>query len=383
MRYVRRALTLAPNLAHAFAVAGFVQQCGRESEANFRKAIVLDPSDAEAWMWLGNCLTGENRLNDALAAYGHAVQIEPLWFTPMYNKLDTLEGLADQRGLVAEVRRAEATGDPLLTLRARQHFGFVTGRVADAVRNGIEIHRRFPDQQRKGDMAQPLMTMGFIEEVRVMFALPEADTEPYRGRPFPPQELRRRYPAPADFWRDDDTPLINGRLLSKHGRLGEWVGWYKAAFRNADDYYAAVAWQSWELFADQAPNVAALLRSGGEAALAQQIVDRDENVIAPLLRNGPANWQMAWRVAQLRAVEGRDDQAVAMLRRAVNTGFLPSGGFFTRDIADEPSFARLTTRRDFQAVRAQILNHIAAERRQITPAMLASAGLEQARPGPH
>ena len=373
--YVRRALTLAPNLAHAYAVAGFVAGCGRESEVNFRKAIALDPSDAEAWMWLGNCLTGENRLNDALAAYARAVQIEPLWFTSMYNKMDTLAGLANQRGLAAEVRRAEATGDPLLTLRAWQHFGSLTGRVADAVRSGIEIHRRFPDQERKGDMAQPLMTIGFIDEIRVMFDLPAAEAGPYRGVPFSREELRKRYPNAVDFWRDDDTPLINGRLLSRQGRLGEWVGWYKAAFRNADDYYSAVAWESWELFADQAPSVAALLRSGGEDVLAQQIVDRDEAVIAPLLRNGPANWQMAWRVAQLRAVEGRDDEAVAMLRRAVSTGFLPSGGFFARDIAEEPSFSRLTSRRDFQNVRTDILNRIAIQRRQVSPAMLARAGL--------
>jgi serine/threonine-protein kinase len=376
LRYVHRALTLAPNLAHAYAVAGFVGGCGRDSEANFRKAIALDPSDAEAWMWLGNCMSGENRLKDSLVAYARAVQIEPLWFTSMYNKMDTLAALADQRGLAIEVRRAEATGDPLLSLRARQNFGSVTGRVADAVRNGIEIHRRFPDQERKGDMAQALMTMGFIEEVRAMFDLPQAETEPYRGIPFSAADLRKRHPIPADFWRDDDTPMIHGRLLARNGRLGEWVGWYKAAFRNVDEYYSTVAWESWELFADQAPNVAALLRSAGEDALARPIVDKDEAIIAPLLRNGPANWQMAWRVAQLRAVEGRDNEAMVMLRRAVNTGFLPTGGFFARDIAEEPSFARLTNRADFQAVRRDILNRIANQRRQITFEMLSRAGLE-------
>jgi len=379
LRYVHRALTLAPNLAHAYAVAGFVGGCGRDSEANFRKAIALDPSDAEAWMWLGNCMNSENRLNAALAAHSRAVQIEPLWFTSMYNKMDVLAGLADSRGLAAEVRRAESTGDPLISLRARSHAAFLTGQVAESLRTETEIQRRFPDQLRKGDLADPLMTMGYLEEVRALFGLPESETAPYRGIPPSPEDLRKRYGDPVDFWRDDDAPLTYGRLLSKHGRLKEYVGWYKAAFHNADEYYSAVTWLNWALFADQAPNVAALLRAGGENALAQQIIEKDEALIAPLLRNGPANWQMAWRVGQLRAVEGRDSEAMAMLRRAVNTGFLPTGGYFSRDIVEEPSFARLVKRADFQAIRAQILNHIAGERRQITPAMLSGAGLERAQ----
>ena len=376
LSYVQRALMLAPNLAHAYAVAGFVRPCGRESEGNFRKAIALDPNDAEAWMWLGNCLTGENRLKDASAAYDRAVQIEPLWFTSMYNKMDSLAGLADAQGLNAEVRRAESTGDALIALRARGHAAFLAGRIAESLRNEIEIHRRFPDQERKVDLADPLMTMGYLEEVRALFGLSETDTAPYRGIPPSPQELRKLYPNPVDFWRGGDAPLTFGRLLSKHGRLKEYVGWYKAAFHNAGEYYSAVAWLDWSLFADQAPNVAALLRAGGENALAQQIIDRDEALFAPLLRNGPANWQMAWRVAQLRAVEGRDDDAIAMLRRSVDTGWLPTGGFFSRDIAEEPCFARLTNRPDFQTLRARILKRIASERRQITPAMLARAGLE-------
>ena len=375
LRYVQRALTLAPNLAHAYAVAGFVQDCGREAEADFRKAIALDPSDAEAWMWLGNCLNGENRLEDALTAHSRAVQIEPLWFNTMYNKMDNLAELADVQGLAAEVRRAEATGDPLIILQARSHAAYLSGRMADAFRGNIEIHRRFPDQERKGDMAPMLMTMGLVDEVRALFGLPASALEPYLGKSPSPQELRKHYPNPRDFWLDDDSPLIYGRLVRRDGRLGEYAGWYKRAFHNADEYYSVVAWQSWELFADQAPDVAAMLREAGENALAQQIVDKDEAVIAPLIRAGPANWQLAWRVAQLRAVEGRDDEAVSMARRAVDTGWLPTGGFFSRDIAEEPCFSRLTNRPDFQQLRARVLNRIQQERRQVTPAMLAQAGL--------
>lgn len=375
LRYVQRALTLAPNLAHAYAVAGFVQDCGLEAEADFRKAISLDPSDAEAWMWLGNCLNGENRLRDAAAAYAMAVQIEPLWFNTMYNKMDNLAELADSQGLRTEVTRAEATGDPFITFQARAHAAYLSGRMADALRNLIEIHRRFPDQERKGDMAPLLMTMGFIDELRALFGFPPSVIQPYRGIAPSPQELKKHYPHPTDLWLDDDAPLTYGRLLRKNGRLSEYADWYKNAFHNADEYYSAVAWQTSQLFTDQAPDVAEILREAGENRLAQEIIDKDEAVIAPLIRNGPANWQLAWRVGMLRAVEGRDDEAVIMARRAIDTGWLPTGGFFSRDIADEPCFARLTKRPDFQQLRVRILDRIQQERRQITPAMLGEAGL--------
>ncbi|HEX4799684.1 MAG TPA: TIR domain-containing protein [Sphingomicrobium sp.] len=372
--YVDRALTLAPNLAHAHAVLGFLD-CSPESQSELRHSIALDPNEVEGWMWLGNCLGSENRVKDALAAHSRAVEIEPLWFTSMYNKMDDLEANNDRQGIFAELHRAEATGDALLTLRARGHAAWLTGQIAEAARNEFEIRRRFPDQVRIIDLSEILMTLGFIDETAALLKVPASETKPYRGIPLPAQELRKRYPVSVDFWNDEEAPLLYGRLLSRNGRLAEYVGWYKSAFRNADDYYASTAWAGWERFVDQGPNVAANLRAAGETELAQQIIDKEESLVAPLLRNGPANWQMAWRIAMLRAVEGRDDEAVAALRRAIGQGWLPNRFEFSTDLAEEPCFARLSSRPDFQAIRQYVLHHIAEQRRQITPAMLANAGL--------
>jgi tetratricopeptide (TPR) repeat protein len=373
--YARRALTLAPNLAHAHAAVAFVEDLSTESEPELRRAVALDPSDVEAWMWLGNCLALQNRLKDAVQTYDRATEIEPLWFTSMYNKMDTLARLNDWRGIAAELRRAEATGDPYLILRAREHFAWLTGRIALEARYEFEIRRRFPDQKTQFDAADILNQLGYVEEAAAVYGAPASEAAPYKGAPLPAQMLERRYRDPLDFWHDADTPNLYGRLLPKNGRLAEYVRYYKAAFRTADEFYSAVAWSSWEQFADAAPNAAANLRAAGEPALAQEIVDKDEAVIAPLLRNGPANRQLAYNLAQLRAVEGRDDEAMMLLRRAMDQHWLPDRTFFAVDIADEPSFANLSRRADFQAIRRQVLAHVEDERRQVTPAMLASAGL--------
>lgn len=372
--YARRALELAPNLAHAHAVLGEVQDASPEMEGEFRRAVALDPNDVEAWMWLGNCLHLQNRLREALQAHGRAVDIEPLWFTAMYNKMDDYAQLGDQPGLIAELRRAERTGDPYLTLRAREHVAALTGRIAQAAQDELEIRRRFPDQVARFDIVEILMRLGFVDDVPALFNLPASEVGPYKGMPFSEQQLRNRYADPLDFWRDDDAPMLYARLLAKNGRLREYVGYYKRAFSDADQFYGAIAQEGSLRFLDLAPNAAALLRTAGEGALAQQIIDKEEAVVAPLLRNAPPNWEMAWHVAQLRAAEGRDDEAMAMLRKSIGQGWLPDRAHFAVDIADEPCFGRFVGRADFQAVRNSILAHVASERRKITPALL-QAGL--------
>lgn len=364
---IRRAITLAPNLAHAYAVRGFIQASAPEAEGDLRKAIALDPNDYEARMWLGNWFGSQNRTREALAAHSQAVEIEPLWFNSMFNKMDDLARLNDRRGLFAELHRAESMGDPYLTLRAREHAAFLTGQIAAEAQAEFEIRRRFPDKARMIDIAETLLRLGLVDETRRFLDMPESEVAPYKGTPFSPQELHKRYPDPVEFWQADDEPYVDGRLLPKHGRLAEYVGYYKRAFRNADDFYSAVAWGDWGQFADLASNVAANLHAAGENALAQQVVDKDEFIIAPRLRNGAAYRELGWRLAQLRAVEGRDDEAIAALRRVIDHGWLPDGVYFASDIADEPCFAHLANRADFQAIRQRILTHIEQERRALGP----------------
>jgi TolB-like protein/Tfp pilus assembly protein PilF len=374
--YARRALTLAPNLAHAHAALAFAQDFQPESEGELRRAVALDPSDAEAWMWLGNCLVLQNRLKEALEAHARAVEIEPLWHISMYNKMDNLGRLDDRQGIAAELRRAETTGDPYLALRAREHTAYLMGQIAAQMRYEFEVRRRFPDRKTRFEVADVLMQLGYVDEGVAIYDFSPAEAAPYKGRPISSDALRRRYRKPVDFWLDGDTPNIYGRLLPKNGRLAEYVGLYKAAFQNADDFYSTIAWASWEQFADAAPTAAANLRKAGENVLAQQVIDKEESIIAPLLRNGPANRELAWNLAQLRAVEGRDDEAMSLLRRAIDQGWLPDRIKFAIDIAEEPAFAILLNRSDFQAVRRRIIAHIEDQRRQITPAMLAEAGVE-------
>jgi tetratricopeptide (TPR) repeat protein len=45
--------------------------------ADFRKALTLDPKDADAWLWLGIALRKQNKNGDARQAFAKSVELNP------------------------------------------------------------------------------------------------------------------------------------------------------------------------------------------------------------------------------------------------------------------------------------------------------------------
>ena len=76
----RRALALAPGDAHALiAAAGLARVLGRLDEGLelMRKAVALDPLSARTHRQLGMCLVFAERFDDAAAAFGVALDLNP------------------------------------------------------------------------------------------------------------------------------------------------------------------------------------------------------------------------------------------------------------------------------------------------------------------
>jgi TolB-like protein len=369
---IERALTLAPNLAKAHAVRGFILVSGPQAEQAFHRALELDPSDVEAWMWLGNSYLADNRVRQALEAHSRAVELDPLWFSSMYNKMNDLAQLGDSNGLAAELRRVERTGDAHLTLVARAHVAYLTGHPGTQGRVLAELRRAYPDEPHKRDVEGVLLLLGYIDEAARIAEWPPLITAEFKGTPEPAATLRSRFPDPVQFWQADDhidAPAMRlARLLPRHGRLAEYIGYYKAAFQNPDEFYTAVDWAGAGIrFLRVAPNAAINLRAGGLTKDADAILQKAEAIIEPQVRNGPVSNELLVWLAQLRAAEGRDDEAMARLGQAVAGGWLPDRAYYAADIAEEPCFARLMGRADFQAVRRRIFARYEEERRALGP----------------
>ena len=373
--YLKRALELAPNLAHAHAALSMVQNFPPELDGELRKAVQLDPSDVEAWGWLGSALQDRNRLPEALAARNRVVELEPLWYWAVANKIGTLGMLRDWKGIDAEIARIEKVGDPVTIAKAQMMAANMTHRPGDELRILLQLRAAHPEEAAWIDnhAFDALMQLGFVDEAMIAWHQPLWAAQDYKGDPLSAAVIRRELPKPLDIWTDgDDAIALYGRLLPKHGRSKEYLGFYDAAFRSPEELF-----ELWDLnvgtFVDTAPTLAANLRAAGRNDEADKILRHAEDLMQPSLKNGPPTVYDLVSLAYLRGAQGRDDEAVSLLGKVVSEGWIPDRRFEASDIADEPCFARLVNRADFQALRKRIFARIEEERRKVPLELLAQA----------
>jgi TolB-like protein/Flp pilus assembly protein TadD len=370
--YLRHALNLAPNLAYAHAGLAMVQGFRPETETGLRRAIALDPGNAEAWMWLGNLLGTQNRLQEALQAYSRATEIEPFWPQSVGNKMEALYRLGDKDGLAREEARIEQAQDPVLLEKFRWRIAQLDGRPGDVVRIMLDVRSRHPEEAGIVDprIGPPLIQLGFVEQGLAALKMPPEKSSELRGMPEPASTLDRQYPGRRGIWADLEAVALYGRLLPDNNRVAEYAARYRRAFKSSDEFLAAMSERPLAL-RTVAPTVAVNLRAAGLAADGDAILRATEPTILRYLKNGPPQPDLLAQLAFYRAADGRDDEAVDLLRRAVAGNWLPDGDAYAADIAQEPCFARLVSRPDFQAIRLRILARIAEERRKVPLALLA------------
>jgi serine/threonine-protein kinase len=372
--YLRRALELAPNLAYAHAALAMVQNFPPELEGEVRKAVALDPNDAETWTWAGNFYALQNRHEEALVARNRAAEIEPFWVNAVANRLNSLVALNKQQEVKNELARVAATGDPVLLAKARWIVAENSDHPGDAIRILLQLRLSHPEEAAWVDtrISGSLTQIGFLDEAMRASGFQPSEAELYRGIPSPPAVIKAQYRRPADFWLDDDAPTIFGRLLPKHARMAEYLGYYDAAFRSSDDFADLMKHRP-AMFTLVAPTIAAVLRQAGRSGDADALAAKGEAMVVRWRQNGPAYAGLLASLAEYRAFDGKDDEAVSLLGQAVAKGWIPDGGFAATDIAEEPCFERLVSRPDFQQVRRRIFARIQEERAKVPPGLLAQA----------
>ncbi|MET0180782.1 MAG: hypothetical protein ABW194_09935, partial [Novosphingobium sp.] len=114
----------------------------------------------------------------------------------------------------------------------------------------------------------------------------------------------------------------------------------------------------------EAPVVALVLRQSGREGEADRLLREADAAARSTYRRGKVPFWFDVDVAAVRAVQGRKDDALTMIEKAVGRGWLPSGGTSLRDIADEPAFRELRGLPRFEALRAKIAAHYEREKRE-------------------
>lgn len=357
----RRAIALAPNLAAGHAALGFALRKGPAAEAALRRALSLDPSDIEAMNWLANSLD-DDRVEEKLELYSRAAEIEPLWWPAVLNKLNILITAGNDAAVASEVARAEQAGDEMLTALIRMYIAEKRRDLSTIVKIGVAHYRRSSPQEQEFLAAllfQPLLQLGQFEIADRIFPIP-LDYIPHIRNDDPAAiEMIEADMEPRRFWTFGPLSIPASRVYLRNGEGPRLAARYKAAAASPDVFEQLVG-QS--IFPDIAPSVALALRSAGDEAQVQELLQRAERLASDSMSE-PSDRQV--RLARIYAVQGKRDQAMGLLIRAVGSGWLPPYMPVHTDIALDPPLAELRQDPRFESVRQQILSRLERERAEL------------------
>ena len=117
--------------------------------------------------------------------------------------------------------------------------------------------------------------------------------------------------------------------------------------------------------AEAADLVALALRGSGRGAEADRLLTHADAAIKWSLRRGRVPFWFDAAAAEVWAVQGKQDQALAALERAVDRGWTHSRNADLHDIAHEPAFRALRGNPRFERLRARLAAHRDRERIEV------------------
>lgn len=365
-RNARRAIELAPNLAAGHAALGFALRSGPAAEAALVRAIQLDPNDFESLGWLANLYKGKGELGKAQQYYTRAVEVEPLFWPAVLNKLDLMLNLGDTAAVDREWQRIQTIGNPMLTSLAGMAIAVSRGDLSEATKIGMKLLNDNPNETRGVagfQLFSLLLQLGFEEEARRAFPPPPFGPLLWANDPRGLDLVERMKLRPEQFFAMHPLPMNAGRVYILAGRGTKLAALYRQAATGPEDMIRLAG--SEIDFATIAPFIALALRQAGDAEGERQLLLAAERVAsaAHILQRSLKQALLA----RIHAVQGRNEQAVKELDGAVRGGWLPMPPELPVDIATDPAFGSIKADPRFEAVRQKILRHIAKERAELGP----------------
>ena len=365
--YARRAIRLAPNLAAGYAALGLVLgRNGPIAEAAIRRAMRLDPGDVETINSLAGIEWNRGRHREALELYSRAVEIEPLWWPAVLNRLGLWFDTDQQSAVDRELARLERLGDPKLRTLARIAVYDWRGDLSEATKLGLAYARRGASERAVVEdwIASLLLRLGHDEIAWSFSNAPPNAALMWKNDPKGFAMFEARNVPPAAFWRISPMSEVVSRTYVNNRREARLLQMYKGAASSPDEFLNASGHPL--RFVHLAPIVAVAFRQVGDAAEADRLTAAADEVLeqsGSLLNLR----ERAIYSARIRALQGRGKEAVAALRLAIDRGWWPTAPFFKPDLAEDPPLALLNGDAEFARLRSRVLDQLAKERAELGP----------------
>ncbi len=317
---VEKALLRDPGLAEAHAVDGRIASMRGDKDkaiAAFDRAIEINPSYADAYLWRSNLLSNEMRYAEANASLDQAFRLDPLSPVVLFNKgfHKALEGkLSDARGYYNAILDLEP--DSPLGFRGLADAARREGDLGESARIWKKAVERSPEStQYRDNLVGALITLG-LPDVAAPFAsaydkvnlmLARGETEEALGA------LRFDYAAsPDDPW------------------MAFEAGWYELLYGEEERAFDALikadkGLEEAERFAmpycSPAIEAAYAFARRGDNGQAKIRIDGCAERLAAERAGGAASTELDYLGARIFALKGAGAKAAAELKRAYDGGW--------------------------------------------------------------
>ncbi|QNP45239.1 tetratricopeptide repeat protein [Sphingomonas sediminicola] len=257
---------MAPNFAPAHATLALIQgDNSRAAEPELRRAVELDPSYSEAWLWLGNSLAAQARYQEARDAYWRALELDPLLQPAVLNFFGTSSDLGDAASierLFRKLKRAGASADLLFSLRAEGAYrlGDYSAALKLLSKHGVDGNGR-PKHLLWLSWFESISAIGYYDAMHRVTGCPEWYALMVSGKVLPPKSFEGKPVTPEEFWTSLFFSAPAARSMIELGHSHDLVKLYRAGFRDADEFISQVDRR--DMLPELASNVAVALRSEG------------------------------------------------------------------------------------------------------------------------
>ena len=233
-----RGLNERPNDVNLLRLAG---KAGAElnlpgSSDFLRKAVELEPENADAWRELGDALLGEDRLKDATNAFRQAVELRPNDVGSLVQLAHTAYAAGDPEDAIGAIRQAvERDPNSLGARRALLEIYRAAKRPEDALAAAEELAESDPnDALALLDVAELYLTLDHPVDATAAFArLRKVDDDPdheiYAVHGMIEAEIRR------GRWRRALDLAIEATRIDRLGRTTDVLAYVVAQVFGAAD----------------------------------------------------------------------------------------------------------------------------------------------------
>jgi TolB-like protein/DNA-binding winged helix-turn-helix (wHTH) protein/tetratricopeptide (TPR) repeat protein len=365
IRYARHAVQLAPDLADGHRVLALLLPYGSpEALSHYRRAVELDPNNAEALIGLGSALGAAGEFDAEMATYQRARVVDPAWFR-------TTGQLARRFAETGQRVEAEKIADNGFA-NDQGNLHILLGRIAWILGDYSEAARQWSIMARANSPRWSARAQLSLADAKAAVGLGPTRAGMKLFLPFTRQraELRTDAPPSASSWKAHNRSVIAAdvyreendvaaKLMLKAGRSKELAATY-------DSPVGLLSLRPNEpVRADQLHEVAVValaLRQAGRPADADRLLSKAASTIEGIYSQRAIPFALDADVAAISAVQGRRDQALSMLERAMRRGWTHTDDTDLPDIGDEPAFSSLRGQPRFERIKAGLAAHLAHER---------------------